>query len=245
MEAKELFKKMLLDNSYITWLSEFMKDRKEVDNLYYICNPETEISSNDIAKLEYLKFLYVELLIYFTKNGEMVSNIFCMKYKDKYYVLEKNDKWCCSCDVYDEPLYIDKEDGFYYTSKCLDYLEPLPYIEYEELRNQYTIEEKASANNIEATNLKDLLNKILECPSDFYVKICNALKPEEKLFLMKNLENKNCLNCINGSCRIEYQEKIGYDTNGNPQGSSCIGWENAELVGKSKVLKIMDINKLR
>lgn len=246
MDEKENFKKMILNDSYITWLSEFMKDKKKVDNLYYVCDPDIQISCDDIEKLEYLNFLYVELLTSFAKNGEITSNtqLLCMKYKNKYFVLEKDDR-CCYCDVHDGQLYIDKESGWYYTSKCFDYLELFPYIEYEELKTLYSLEDRASANNIKTTNLDEVINKIVDSPRDFYVKVCNSLTPEERLFIIKVLENKNCLNCTNSSCRVEYKEKVGLDSNGNQQGSKCIGWHNEELIGKSKVLRLTDINKLK
>lgn len=157
MDEKEMFKKILLDDSYITWLSDFMKNKKTVDNLYYVCNPETKISCDDIKKLEYLNFLYDELLVYFIKNREITSNtkILSMRYKNKYYIFEENDG-CCSCEVSDEPLYIDKHHGLYYTSKCFDYLEPLSDIKYEELKEQYTLEDKANAKNIKITDINKL-----------------------------------------------------------------------------------------
>ena len=60
-----------------------------------------------------------------------------------------------------------------------------------------------------------------------------------------DLKNKSCMNCTNGSCKVEYNEKVGVDEYGKPQGSDCSGWFNAELIGRSKVLRKTDINKLR
>lgn len=85
----------------------------------------------------------------------------------------------------------------------------------------------------------------IEKPMDFFERICYELTVEERLFILEILENKSCMNCANGSCRVEYSEKIGVDEFGNPQGSKCIGWFNAELIGRSKVLRKTDINKLR
>ena len=53
------------------------------------------------------------------------------------------------------------------------------------------------------------------------------------------------MNCANESCRVEYNEKVGVDEVGKPQGSECAGWFNAELIGRSKVLRKTDINQLR
>ena len=41
------------------------------------------------------------------------------------------------------------------------------------------------------------------------------------------------------------QEKVGVDEFGKPQGSECAGWFNAELIGRSKVLRKTNINQLR
>lgn len=99
-------------------------------------------------------------------------------------------------------------------------------------------------NNVEVTSLDILLNKILDNPSDFFEKICFALTVQERLFILRKLKNKSCLNCTNGSCDIEYSEKIGNDEFGNPQGSECIGWFNADVIGRCKVLRKVDINEL-
>ena len=53
------------------------------------------------------------------------------------------------------------------------------------------------------------------------------------------------MNCTNGSCRVEYDEKIGVAEFGKPQGNDCADWFNAELIGRSKVLRKTDINQLR
>lgn len=245
MDKKENFKKMLLNDNYITWLSNFMKNAKDIDNIYFICMSEINITDNDIKMLEYLESLYVELRTYYTNNNEIKSNIqtFCMKYKNNYYVLQYNND-CCSCKVYNAPLFIDNENSWYYTNNCFEHLKPFPYIEYEDLKKQYSIEEKAVANNVKISSITDIINKIIECPREFYINISKSLTLEERKFLIKELENKSCLNCTNESCMIESQEKIGLDENGNLQGSKCNDWENHQLIGKSKILKMTDIHKL-
>lgn len=77
-----------------------------------------------------------------------------------------------------------------------------------------------------------------------YINVCMNLEPAERLFIIKKLINKNCLNCTNGLCQVEYSEKTGYDELGMPQGSNCLGWSNDEIIGKCKVLKIYDAKKL-
>ena len=84
----------------------------------------------------------------------------------------------------------------------------------------------------------------MDNPQKFYIDIYNNLTPEEKLFIIENLENKTCLNCTNGNCKIDSWDKLKLDEYNKPQGQKCVSWQNDLLVGKSKVLKIKDINKL-
>ena len=245
----EKFKKLFFNDKYVGWLNNFMIKEKEIDNIYFACTTEKELNEIDIEMLEYLKLLYFELKLYYIKNIsiDLEDNlqVFCMKYKNNYYMLKYDGDCCYSCTVYDGPLYMTPgETRHYYPNKCFDWLQEFPYVEYEDLKRQYNIEQKAKVSDIETTNLQILISKILNKPSEFYKEICNNLTPEERNFLIKNLENKNCLNCTNGRCRIETSEKIGLEENGKPQGSECIGWFNKELIGKSKVLRITDINKL-
>ena len=113
-----------------------------------------------------------------------------------------------------------------------------------QLKEQNNIENLAIANDIKIQKLDDLINKIISSPSSFYTQIEELLSPEERMFITKNLINKSCLNCTNGCCNIETYEKIGLNKYGKPEGSECLGWYNPELIGKSKILKINDINKL-
>ena len=90
-----------------------------------------------------------------------------------------------------------------------------------------------------------MINRIVESPTEFYKKICDELTAEERMFILKYLENKSCMNCTNGSCRVEYNEKVGVDEFGKPQGSQCAGWFNTELIGRAKVLRKNDIKQLK
>ena len=80
----------------------------------------------------------------------------------------------------------------------------------------------------------------MDMKNDIYIKVYNSLSPKERLKLI----NKGCINCCNGLCRVESDEKVGYDKNGNLEGYQCLGWDNEEIVGKSKVIKIYDVKKL-
>jgi len=169
--------------------------------------------------------------------------------KDLIKIIEET----ITCVNYEEQkIWFVFEDGFGALSWGLQYKPSKTaeeiYSEYydtDDLKKQYNLEEKAISNNIQTTSLDNLINKIIESPRDFYIQICNALTPEERLFIIRTLENRNCLNCTNPSCRVEYKEKIGLDDDGEPQGSKCIFWRNEVLMGKCKVLRLTDINKLK
>lgn len=101
---------------------------------------------------------------------------------------------------------------------------------------------EAAKNNIAITPIEDIIEKILKHPDSFYEKICEELAPEERLFIIQNLENKSCMNCTNSTCRVPYAEKTGVDESDKPQGSQCIGWSNEVLIGKCKVFKKNNLN---
>ena len=115
----------------------------------------------------------------------------------------------------------------------------------DDLKKHYDIEQLAVANNVVVSDLENILCKIIENPGDFYEKVCDRLTAEERIFILKNLENKSCISCRNGSCRVETCDKIGFDEEGKPEGHSCSGWYNAELIGRAKVLRKTDIYKLK
>ena len=85
--------------------------------------------------------------------------------------------------------------------------------------------------------LEDTIKKVLESPSEFYIKLANALPAEEREYLRQLIEYRCCGNCTNSSCRVEHCEKVGLDELGKPQGSSCLGWNNPELIGRQLILK--------
>lgn len=113
------------------------------------------------------------------------------------------------------------------------------------LKNECDIELKALTKDIKDTSIDDSLNMIFENSREFYKKISEKLTVEERLFILENLKNKSCNTCDNGSCGIGVFEKGGVDAEEKPEGHSCIGWYNSELIGKSKILRITDIYKLK
>ncbi len=88
-----------------------------------------------------------------------------------------------------------------------------------------------------SSSLTDLIERIIDKPSDFYIKLAAVLRPEEREFLRRLIENRSCMNCTNVSCRVEQSEKVGLDELGQPEGSSCVSWDNPELVGRQLVIQ--------
>lgn len=86
--------------------------------------------------------------------------------------------------------------------------------------------------------LEETIKKLVRSPSDFYIELAYSLSFEEKEALIQSLEIRDCGNCTNGGCTVESYEKVGLDEFGNPQGSSCLGWYNAELIGKYLIKKL-------
>ncbi len=93
------------------------------------------------------------------------------------------------------------------------------------------IQQKTSAVVITRTStLEDIIEKIVENPKDFYIKLADSLSIEEREYLKQLIKNRCCENCTNGSC------KIGLDELGQKEGSNCLGWNNYELIGRQRIL---------
>ena len=80
----------------------------------------------------------------------------------------------------------------------------------------------------EQTNLKSIIDDIIEKPDEFYKMVGEKLTPEERLYI-RSLLPKSCDTCSNGYCRVEQVDKPIYD---------CIGWENNRIIGQYKVLEL-------
>ena len=109
---------------------------------------------------------------------------------------------------------------------------------------EITIDVNSTTPYDEITPL-ELIEMTLISHDNAYSKIEQMMIPNERLNIINNLSNKSCLSCTNGCCKVDYMEKIGLDEYGNLQGNKCLSWKNSELIGKSKVLRINDINKLK
>jgi hypothetical protein len=87
-------------------------------------------------------------------------------------------------------------------------------------------------------DLLEIIRNILEDESDFYKKVADQLSIEEYRYIKLSLIGRVCTNCTNGCCSVPSYEKYG------DEGSQCIGWDNRELVGRSKVLRDNFVFKL-
>lgn len=236
---------------------EYYCDHKRSVDKYGVVEPEMNISQEELKELtQYLAIKNAERLEQIEQYKEKIDKE--IKKVETDFNFSKEDivnfiEETVVCDDYEhQKIWFVFCQGFEVLDWALAHQqEKTPEEIYSEifdtddLKKQYNLEEKANANNIKTTSLDELINKIVESPRDFYVEICNALTPEERLFIIRILENKKCFNCTNPSCRVEYKEKVGLDDDGQPQGSKCIFWRNEELIGKSKVLRLTDINKLK
>lgn len=76
--------------------------------------------------------------------------------------------------------------------------------------------------------LDKIIERVIENPQDFYNKIAAILTPQEKEFLISQIKGKNCFNCANASCRVQFYEKT-IET-------CCVAWNNQEMIGKQLLL---------
>ena len=108
---EKYFNSLILGDYYITWLSNFMKDYKDIDDIYFVHNHS--LSNEDRIMIDYLKDLFIELNKYAAKNDLIKENIFSylLKYNDEVYKIEFNGEGY-SCIKYDKDIK---------NNTCIDY----------------------------------------------------------------------------------------------------------------------------
>ncbi len=135
-------------------------------------------------------------------------------------------------------------------TKYLDWLYDVDYMEkpYNNLsallKRSITLAKEQYILNQNTTSLDKLIEKAVPNPSQFYEAISKALLPIERDYIIKYLQNKTCLNCKNITCEADIASRYTIDENNNQAGYNCLAWENNEYVGKSKVLRINNIEKM-
>lgn len=68
----------------------------------------------------------------------------------------------------------------------------------------------------------------------YYQAIYAALTEEEKDILIKAIDERNCLNCTNLSCKVPSYEKFSIDEDNEICGHNCLGWNNEEMIVEQK-----------
>lgn len=229
MERNKFISNLLNDN-YINSIVELMKQIKRVDTVYYpkytldMKKQELNAPLDEREVISGIKNLFIEASNYYIRNNEnydIVDTIY-LKYKNVILRL--------------------RYDGEAFSSSLvegkLEDTKPI-IINYEDLKVKY--DESLSEEN----SIHKIIKKVLSNTDDFYEKICYAMPWNERFETLYNLENKNCLNCTNTMCKVSYYDKNKVDEKGMPVGSDCLDWMNPIYVGKSKILQIKDVNKLK
>lgn len=140
MKEKE-FSKMLLSDEYILWLKDFMDKYPDIDDIYFVHN--NRLSKEDEEKIDYLRYLFVELNKYTVKNNLDNQSIFCyyLKFEDNIYEIEYNGEGY-SCTR------IDKQN--------------VNSIDYKDLKKQYGKQMKINFDFLSERILDALRNTDLE-----------------------------------------------------------------------------------
>ncbi|MDD3305463.1 MAG: hypothetical protein PHT75_05075 [Bacilli bacterium] len=87
--------------------------------------------------------------------------------------------------------------------------------------------------------LLEIIRNLIKNERKFYIAVADQLSIEEYQYIERALIGMRCYNCTNGCCRVPSYEKYG------DAGDGCIGWQNREYVGRSKVLRERNILKLK
>lgn len=239
MIKNDEFIDMILDDSYMSWLDEFMKKYEDVDDLYFVREWSRVLGSNSKKMIRYFKRLFIELNNYYIRNNDVkiVNDLFYLKYKDKYFEIRYTGE-CYGCVVFSKKEFFDKKRFNKLLKMKYSNCSEMIVIDYDKLKRCYSsvLEETSS----EETSLDEIINKIMDKPREFYIKVYSLLTDDEKIFIINSLLNKGCSTCTFNGCVYK-----NYDNSNGVLDSDCKAWINEELVGKSKVLKITDVDKLR
>lgn len=179
------------------------------------------------VRLEYLaperneKNIYVNLI---KKINKSVMNA-------KFLIDNTGKNHLFACSIKNNLVYFPKDKSKCWIKNVCDELSiEVEEIEYFGVEDTGTIgiQEKANSRKIEETDLALLIYETLENPDEFYKKIGEKLTPDERKYI-KSFLRKECKTCTNSMCDVEKQKNIKND---------CLTWENNELVGEYKVLKL-------
>lgn len=80
---REEFINLLLNDSYIYWLSNFMNKYNNIDNVYFLHEYRHNLTKIDESMIEYLSSLFAELY-------DVEHTNYYLKYNDEYYIIRSN-----------------------------------------------------------------------------------------------------------------------------------------------------------
>lgn len=228
MERNKFIDNIVNDN-YIISLIELLKNVGRVDTVYYpkytldVEKKKLKAPLEEKEIISGIKNLFIELNNYYIKNNEYynIIEVIYLQYKGNNLIIRYDgETFMCSL-----------------LNGKIDEKNPI-IINYEDLKSSYKEKEFITPTD-------EVIKKIIDKPDAFYEKVCYALTPEEKFDILYNLENRTCLNCTNGLCKVSYKDKNSYDEKGMPAGHDCLDWMNPLYIGKSKILQIKDIKKIK
>lgn len=238
--------------SYSPWLNELRPGCVVVANIVSKCYVigERKEYSNGKTKIKY------EVVFPYTKKEPYYYSKF------EPTVPEYNLYSACTNSIFVDQLFSSFEEAFIAAdqsnSKILYHeIGYLPFDEnfkknveiikstYQEILNKYKKVEdtiKAKTNNMKITKpygltLENIIEKIVENPSDFYIKLTDQLSIQEREYLQTFIKDRTCNNCTNRNCRIGHCNNEELDELGQNQVNNCLDWMNPELVGRQFVLK--------
>lgn len=207
--------------------------------------------NTEFVEHENLGEFYKKNKVYINQYIDKVEKDFNLVQEDIIEYIEKEKKVVCKTyekqriwDLYANGFEVLNWSLIHRNDSTPEEIYSLWYDNYDPKKN-YDVEQRAIANNIEITPIDVLLNRVLDNKKDFFEKICNELTPEERNFILKELTNTSCMTCENTACNKDYFEKIKLDEEYKEKRIECSKWFNSEIIGRSKVLRKTDVNKLR
>lgn len=141
---KKEFIKLILDDTYIKWISDFLEKYGEFDDCYFAHNCNNFLSDKEKQLIDYLSILFAELNEYSIKNSLINKNTF-------YYNLKHNEK------IYQ--IYWDSEC---HCCKMGQEDKSIPLIDYDKFKKSYQENMKVNFELLKERVVDSLNNSDLE-----------------------------------------------------------------------------------
>lgn len=206
---KKVFFKLVFPYQIRNYLDEFRELEREM--------PTFNLNNSECTNFESVEHLFTD---YESCKREVENK--------NNKLLEKSKKWKDKdIDTQDEIEAIHKERMERYQKLEHQINNATLYMN---IKTDDIVEKLREHTFVNVTPLDTLIDRILENPKEFYEKIACDLPVEERDYIISLIENKSCGNCTNSYCSANCNEKDRYIT-------SCIAWDNKELIGQYRVLK--------